>query len=396
MPRPTPPDDVRRWIDRQAEPDRADLARAWDLSGLAAPEAPIADADAAWAALERRLDAEAAGTGDQVSSPQRGEAGWGASPPTAPPPGPSATSVPHPSPPPVGEGDSNAAPPRPEDRVQAGLRAWQKRGADRRGSAGGAETARASAPPVRSFLLAHRPALVGVALAAAAVVLAAVLWPRTTTVGAGGAVLAVALPDGSAVTLAPGSEIAYRRGLSGDERRVTLEGEGYFDVATDGRPFVVETFNAEVDVLGTEFDVLAWPGAASAETAVALVEGSVRLRPARASDTARAGGVVLEPGEVARVAGGAVTPPVAADVAAVVAWRGGGFSVVDAPLGVVAAALEGRFGRPIGLAPGVDAGRRLTLLLPAADSADVVLRDLAAYLNLRVQAGPDRYDLLPR
>ena len=388
---PTPPDDVRRWIDRQAEPERADLARAWDLSGLAAPEAPVADADAAWAVLERRLDAEAAGTGDQISSRQRGKAGWGASPPTAPPPGLSATSVPHPSPPPVGEGSSNAAPPRPEDVVQAGLRAWQERG-----STGGVATARAGAAPVRSFLLARRPALVGVALAAAAVVLAAVLWPRTTVIEAGGAVLAVALPDGSAVTLAPGSEIAYRRGLSGDERRVTLEGEGYFDVATDGRPFVVETFNAEVEVLGTEFDVLAWSGAASAETAVALVEGSVRLRPARASDTVRAGGVVLEPGEVARVAGGAVTPPVAADVAAVVAWRGGGFSVVDAPLGVVAAALEGRFGRPIGLAPGVDAGRRLTLLLPAADSADVVLRDLAAYLDLRVQAGPDRYDLLPR
>ena len=340
---PAPPDDVRRWIDRQAEPERAALARAWDLSGLAAPEAPVADADAAWAALERRLDAE------------------------------------------------SAPPPHREDPMQVGLRAWQELG-----SAGGAETVHASAAPVRSFLLARRPALVGVALAAAAVVLAAVLWPRTTVIEAGGAVLAVALPDGSAVTLAPGSEIAHRRGLSGDERRVTLEGEGYFDVATDGRPFVVETFNAEVEVLGTEFDVLAWSGAASAETAVALVEGSVRLRPARASDTVRAGGVVLEPGEVARVAGGAVTPPVAADVAAVVAWRGGGFSVVDAPLGVVAAALEGRFGRPIGLAPGVDAGRRLTLLLPAADSADVVLRDLAAYLDLRVQAGPDRYDLLPR
>ena len=337
----TPPDDVRRWIDRQAEADRADLARTWGLSGLAASDAPVADADAAWAALEQRLNME----------------------PAAPPaPGP----------------------PAHDAATQAGLRAWQERG--------GAGTVRASAAPVRSFLLARRPVLVGVALAAAAVALAAVLWPRAVTVEAGGAVLAVALPDGSAVTLAPGSALSYRRGLSGDERRAELEGEGYFDVARDGRPFVVGTFNAEVEVLGTAFDVLAWPGAASAETAVALVEGSVRLRPAHAG----AGGVVLEPGEVARVAGGAATPPVAADVAAVAAWRGGGFSVVDAPLGVVAAALEGRFGRPVGLAPGVDASRRLTLFLPAADRADVVLRDLAAYLDLRLQAGPDRYDLLPR
>ena len=379
----TPPDDVRRWIDRQAEADRPDLARTWDLSGLAASDAPVADADAAWAALKRRLDAEEL-AGDPVSSPQRGEAGWGVTGPTAPPRPTSGYA----SPPPVGEGDSKATPPAHDAAMQAGLRAWQERG--------GAGTVRASAAPVRSFLLARRPALVGVALVAAAVVLAAVLWPRAVTVEAGGAVLTVALPDGSAVTLAPGSALSYRRGLSGDERRVELEGEGYFDVARDGRPFVVGTFNAEVEVLGTAFDVLAWPGAASAETAVALVEGSVRLRPARAPGRAGAGGVVLEPGEVARVAGGAATPPVAADVAAVAAWRGGGFSVVDAPLGVVAAALEGRFGRPVGLGAGVDASRRLTLFLPAADRADVVLRDLAAYLDLRLQAGPDRYDLLPR
>ena len=335
---PTPPDDVRRWLDRQAEPDRAELARTWDLSALAAPDEPVPDADAAWAVFEAHLDAESAA-----------------------PPAP--------------------APPRPDDPVQVGLRAWRDRG--------GVATVEASAAPAPAFLLARRPGMAGLALAAAAAVLAAVLWPRTTVFEAGGAVLAVALPDGSAVTLAPGSELAYRRGLGGDERRVSLDGEGYFDVAPDGRPFVVETFNAEVEVLGTVFDVLAWPGAEAAETAVALVEGSVRLR-------GPGGAVVLEPGEVARVAGGAPTPPVAADVASVAAWRDGGFSVVDAPLGVVAAALEGRFGRPVRLGAGVDAGRRLTLFLPSADSADVVLRDLAAYFDLRVQAGPDRYDLLPR
>ena len=334
----TPPDDVRRWLDRQAEPDRAELARTWDLAVLAASGEPVPDADAAWAAVTARLGAE----------------------PAAPP-------VP--------------GPPRSADRVQAGLRAWRGRG--------GAETVHAATAPVRSFLLARRPALAGVLLAAAAVALAVVLWPRTTVVEAGGAVLAVALPDGSAVTLAPGSELAYRRGLPGDERRVRLDGGGYFDVAHDGRPFVVETFNAEVEVLGTAFDVLAWPGAQAAETAVALVEGSVRLRGS-------GGAVVLAPGEVARVAGAVPTPPVVADVAAAAAWRGGGFSVVDAPLGVVAAALEGRFGRPVRLGPGVDAARRLTLFLPSAESADAVLRDVAAYLDLRLQVGPDRYDLLPR
>ena len=224
--------------------------------------------------------------------------------------------------------------------------------------------------------------------AAVAAVVAVGLWLRPVTVAAGPEVAAVTLPDGSEVTLAPGARLRYRRGLRGDARRVGLDGQGYFAVDSGSRPFVVETFNAEVEVLGTAFDVLAWPGAG--ETAVALAEGRVRLRGGGAE-------VALEPGEVSRVAGGgAPTPPVRADVEAVAAWRAGAFSVVDAPLAVVAEALEARFGRPVRLGAGVEAGRRLTLFLPSADSADAVLRDVAAYLDLRLQSGPDGYTVLPR
>ena len=265
-----------------------------------------------------------------------------------------------------------------DDGEPSGLQAWQDR--ERPGLAPPADLA----PPWRRA--PQTAAWVGL-LAAAAVAL--FVWVRPTTVAASDAVLALTLPDGSAVTLAPGSEIAYRRGLGGDARRVTLEGQAFFDVTSDGRPFVVETFNAEVEVLGTQFDVLAWPDAAAAETAVALVEGSVRLRSQGAF-------VVLEPGQTSRAAGGAPTPPTAVDAEAVAAWRDGGFSVVDAPLGLVTAALAARFGRPVGLGPGVDASRRLTLYLPSADSADVVLRDVAAYLDLRLEIGPARYDLVSR
>jgi ferric-dicitrate binding protein FerR (iron transport regulator) len=228
------------------------------------------------------------------------------------------------------------------------------------------------------------------AVAALAVAVAATfaLWPRTATLVAGDRVLTASLPDGSTVTLAPGSTLRHREGLRGDGRTVALDGQGFFAVATAERPFVVETGNAAVEVLGTEFDVSAWAG--TDETAVALVEGSVRFRSA-------AGAVTLDPGEVSRVVGrGAPTPPVAADVEAVAAWRAGGFSVVDAPLAAVAAALEARFGCPVRIGPSVDGGRRLTLYLPSADSADAVLRDVAAYLDLRVQSGPDGYAVLPR
>lgn len=310
-PLPTVPPDVSRWIERQDPAERAALARAWQVAGLAADAAPPDATDQAWARLGLALDTP--------------------------------------------EADRPA-----------------RRALDR-------------APAARSRVL--RWASAGALLAAVAVA-AAVWWPRGTTLTADGRVLVAVLPDGSEVTLAPGSRLRFARGLAGDERRVTLEGQGYFDVATAGRPFVVETFNASVEVLGTEFDVQAW--ARASETAVALVEGSVRFRSHEAA-------VTLDPGQVSRVVGrGAPTPPVPADVSAVASWRSGGFAVVNAPLASVAAAVQARFGRAVSIGPGVDGARRLTLFLPTADTADAVLRDVTAYLDLRLQSGPDGFTVLSR
>lgn len=315
MPTPTDPvpDDVRRWIDQQAEGERDDLARAWALAGLAdAPDARPEATDDAWHSLAPLLDAPA---------------------------------------------------PRPARRAP-----------DR--------------APARSARWSRRAATVAVLLAVVAVA-GTLAWLRPETVRAGAEVAVVALPDGSEVTLAPGSELAFRRGLAGGTRRVSLEGQGHFDVASDGRPFVVETFNARVEVLGTVFDVSAWPGAP--ETAVALVEGSVRLR------SAAGGAVTLAPGQASRVfGGGAPTAPMPADVEAVTAWRAGGFAVVDAPLAAVAAAVAARYETAVRLGPGVDGARRLTLFLPDAASADSVLGDVTAYLDLRLSAGPGGFDLLAR
>lgn len=331
----TLPDDVRRWIDQQAPDERAALARTWDLSALADDTPASSKTDAAWHRLDALLDTHL----------------------------------------PVNDT-------RDELAIQNGLRAWQ----DRDAAGADAVHVRPTAIPASSF--ARRAVWSGL-LAAAIVAIAAVLWLRPVTTASGASPLAVLLPDGSAVTLAPGSEIAYARGLRGAGRRVNLAGQATFDVARDGRPFAVETFNASVEVLGTVFDVQAWPASQAPETAVALVEGSVRLR----SD---AGAVTLRPGEASRVMEGAPTAPVPVDARAVIAWHDGAFSVVDAPLGAVAEALQARFGRRVRLAPGVDASRRLTVFLPSADSADVVLRDVAAYLDLRVQVVADRYDVLPR
>lgn len=62
------------------------------------------------------------------------------------------------------------------------------------------------------------------------------------------------LPEGSTIALNTGSQITYQEPFQNNERRVRLQGEGYFDITSDpNKPFVVEAGQAEIRVLGTKF-----------------------------------------------------------------------------------------------------------------------------------------------
>lgn len=87
----------------------------------------------------------------------------------------------------------------------------------------------------------------------------------------------ILLADGTQVWLNSGSSLEYPVFFSGTERRVKLQGEGYFDVAHNKeQPFYVETdLGPLIQVLGTSFNVSAYQGEHS--TTTTLVHGSVRL-----------------------------------------------------------------------------------------------------------------------
>lgn len=69
------------------------------------------------------------------------------------------------------------------------------------------------------------------------------------------------LPDSSEIWLNSGSSISYAKAFSKDERLVTLNGEAYFSVKRNAeKPFIVTTQQLSVKVLGTKFNVKAYPG----------------------------------------------------------------------------------------------------------------------------------------
>ncbi|GAB3197665.1 ferric-dicitrate binding protein FerR (iron transport regulator) [Pontibacter aydingkolensis] len=82
--------------------------------------------------------------------------------------------------------------------------------------------------------------------------------------------IAVVLPDNSQVWLNTGSKLIYDKDFDGNERKVQLEGEAFFDVKRDvERPFIIHSNEARTKVLGTSFNLRAYPDEPLVELAVA-------------------------------------------------------------------------------------------------------------------------------
>lgn len=80
------------------------------------------------------------------------------------------------------------------------------------------------------------------------------------------------LADGTQVWLNSESELRFPVNFTGNERRVFLKGEAYFQVAKDEtKPFRVETGALEIEALGTQFDVNAYRD--NGQWMTTLVEG---------------------------------------------------------------------------------------------------------------------------
>ncbi|WP_330941618.1 FecR family protein [Bacteroides sp. MSB163] len=85
------------------------------------------------------------------------------------------------------------------------------------------------------------------------------------------------LPDGTTVLLNSDSRITYAQDFGVNSREVTLQGEGYFEVAHNRKiPFYVRTEDVQVRVLGTKFNFRDYPE--DGEVVVSLIEGKVALK----------------------------------------------------------------------------------------------------------------------
>jgi transmembrane sensor len=91
------------------------------------------------------------------------------------------------------------------------------------------------------------------------------------------AITKVTLMDGSNVWLNHNSSLKYPSVFNGDDRRVELNGEGYFEVASNSKkPFIVKADELEIKAIGTTFNIMSFPEEDMIETS--LIDGVVQLQ----------------------------------------------------------------------------------------------------------------------
>lgn len=151
----------------------------------------------------------------------------------------------------------------------------------------------------------------------------------------------IILPDGTKVWLNTASVLRYPVRFAKHERRVVLNGEAYFDVATDkDRPFFVACKESEISVMGTQFNVSAY--ADESEVKTTLVAGRVAVSYQNQR-------IQLQPGD--QVISNKADHPmekIKTDLDMATAWKDG-FFVFDQPLEEVTRMLARWYDLQIGM-----------------------------------------------
>ncbi|MEV4883626.1 FecR domain-containing protein [Chitinophaga ginsengisegetis] len=149
-----------------------------------------------------------------------------------------------------------------------------------------------------------------------------------TLTTAAGETYPLVLADGSRIWLNAASSIRFPATFAGDERRIELTGEAYFEIAHDAhRPFRIQVNQMTVDVLGTNFNINSYADEATINTT--LLQGAVKVN-------SKKGSIQLAPGEQSQVSpNGNVKRVTGVNTAEIIAWKEGYFQFESTDLTTV-------------------------------------------------------------
>jgi len=209
------------------------------------------------------------------------------------------------------------------------------------------------------------------------------------SVSAGDKRRVVHLPDGSTVLLNRHSRLEYPIAFAGNTREVRLTGEAYFDISRrQGQPFLVHSGRLTTRVLGTAFNVRAYPSDKSIE--VTVTEGKVQVMEA-----GRNMGLLTNNQQIHFDTGtDSFVENRAVNVQPIVAWRPLEIRFDDLTLDLVAKRLEERYKIAVVLANPALKNCRVTAAFYEDDGLDELLSVVCAVSQstFQVREGVVRID----
>ncbi|MCP4726852.1 MAG: DUF4974 domain-containing protein [bacterium] len=189
------------------------------------------------------------------------------------------------------------------------------------------------------------------------------------------------LLDGTKITLDAGSVFRYPAEFADDSREVYLNGEGYFEVASDPeKPFKVHANNALVTVIGTKFNVRAWQPDNKVELIV--TEGKVSFGLINTGETGYS--EILTEGEMSVLtAAGSITKPVKVETARYLGWMNNDLVMSNVYLSEILGQLERWYDLKFEIDESA-LSHRITIHLQK-ESVDNIVELVGALINLNYQ-----------
>lgn len=185
----------------------------------------------------------------------------------------------------------------------------------------------------------------------------------------------ILLPDSSTVVLREGSSLIYPASFNGNTREVTLKGEGYFDIRQQpGKPFVIHSGRLLTTVLGTAFNIKAYPDQSS--VTVTVTRGKVKIEDEQSRKLL---GILLPDQQIVYENEVAATKPVKAEET--VAWLKKGMDFNSIPFEDIAKQIGEQYQIPIRFANSALRHCRIRATFEGTESLDKVLYILCTVGN---------------
>lgn len=189
--------------------------------------------------------------------------------------------------------------------------------------------------------------------------------------------------DGTILWLNSGSSAVYPVEFSGQKREIYLKGEGYLEVAHDeSRPFIVKTDLMYIKVLGTCFNISAYPE--DATTRVILVEGKILTRLMNKSE------VMIQPNQMISLNNETQSADVTSvNVEDYVSWKKGWLLCNSEELGSLVQKLERYYDQKIIFSDEIAKFYRLSGKLDLKENLNEVLQIIATTAPVKIYVEND-------